>query len=181
VVEPVTVESLSPQTQPENTPPDEEWNEFPTLVLDEPVSPEPDDSSTIENLQTQSAASALYESQAKTMPLPRRRMRSVPAFLLGSQLGNADDNEMPSYELIPKKKSASAKDELNQEFAADYPVSTPNHAAEMDTDFPPMPTFPASELKSRSKRKLFGGLFSASKKIRQEKLNLPKDSELSED
>jgi len=161
--------------------PVEDWDEFPSLVLDEPVSPEPDDSSTIENLQTQSAASALYESQAKTMPLPRRRMRSVPAFLLGSQLGNADDNEMPSYELIPKKKSASAKDELNQEFAADYPVSTPNHAAEMDTDFPPMPTFPASELKSRSKRKLFGGLFSASKKIRQEKLNLPKDSELSED
>lgn len=171
----VTVENL----------PEESWNEFPSLVLDEPVSQEPSHTPTIENPPTQSAASTFYESQAKTMPLPRRRMRSVPAFLLGSHPEgsapeNADD-DMPSYELIPRKKSASTKDELTQEFVADYPVSTPSHAAEMDTDFPPMPTFPTPEFKPRSKRKLFGGLFSANKKIRQEKLNLPQDSDLPED
>lgn len=78
-----------------------------------------------------SEASALYDAQAKEMPLPKKR-RGLPAFLLDGQVDAADDMGQP-YTLVPKKQLLSAEDDLMQDVAPLEPVGHPEVAAQNDT------------------------------------------------
>lgn len=73
---------------------------------------------------TDEAATSLYEDHARQMPLPRR-MRGVPAFLMGNDL--EEDQPQPPYTLIPKKQQLSADDDLSQDMA---PLTAPSPEAQ---------------------------------------------------
>ncbi|WP_373531583.1 hypothetical protein [Vampirovibrio sp.] len=80
------------------------------------------------------AASDHYENQALQMPLPRR-MRSMPAFLMGSEgspTGEASATEQP-YTLVPRKQLLSADEDLTQEVS---PLTAPSPQAQASEMLP---------------------------------------------
>lgn len=81
---------------------------------------------------TDQAATSLYEDHARQMPLPRR-MRGMPAFLMGNDL-EADQPQQP-YTLVPQKQQLSADDDLFQDMA---PLTPPSPEAQA-SQLPPFP------------------------------------------
>jgi uncharacterized protein involved in exopolysaccharide biosynthesis len=112
-----------------------------------------------ESLKAEESATAFYEAQAKAMPLPRKRGRAVPAFLLDSNTLDVESSyaapEAP-YELVSKKQRLQAEDNLFQDMSPLLPTPpAPN--------YPPMPQFVPPEFLNKRKKSLFGGLFSGPK------------------
>lgn len=206
-------------------------DEFPTLVLNEtpaaapvevqsgPVSTSPASPSRPEEFPpgqpqyndiAEDPATALYEAQAKAMPLPRRRRgRSVPAFLLDDRLIDVqadlhDEKEPAPYELVPRKQREQGMPAVQAETAPGFGNNSRNSAQQSDgaykanapnvadeamfadltpvhyapsanltsSEFPPMPDFVPKEFAKRRPKRLFGGLFSSTRKYRQPELVL---------
>lgn len=98
-------------------------------IMEAPVSESP---------QADEPATSLYEEQARKMPLPRR-VRGVPAFLLGQETEENEDRQ--PYTLVPKKQLLSPGDDLTQDMA---PLEAPVQAPE-DSDYQPFPEEIAGE------------------------------------
>jgi len=200
VEDPLSVDISAAQNTEFNSEGEEEIDEFPNLVLNE------NDFSTPVNdnlaVGETDPATTLYEAQAKAMPLPRkRRVRSVPAFLLDDktidvQAENNDDRHAP-YELVSRKRLAEQEanepqtvvsndfvaqtasfetnhsdEELSHQFSEFSPMPTRASANLANSNFPPMPEFVPPEFAKRRNKGLFGGLFSSGNKYGQKELVL---------
>jgi uncharacterized protein involved in exopolysaccharide biosynthesis len=123
----------------------------------QPTIPQPEPAAAEQQL-----AKALYESQAKSMPLPRRQ-RSLPAFLLEEA---SQDNDSTPYTLIPKKQLLSEGDNLMQDVA---PLDTP-----VDSNLTrksPIPAFMQPDKPKAPRKPLLGNLLFRTKTVRHPELH----------